>query len=200
MTVTGCAHVAALRPAPKGALEVEASLGGPVITQGTVKSPAMLSSIGARYGILERADLQAHYHPTASLLGVLGLDIGTSVLAVQGEKALPDVTVSARWLGFTDFRIVRSYVQLGAVASWRLFNRIAPYLGVEWLGAGPSFTVATGLQLIFGRFTAQLEAKWFKVAPDIHSIVVEWLSPNDIGTFGVQLGVSYRFGPNSTRS
>ncbi|GEM_PF-4781277 len=48
----------------------------------------------------------------------------------------------------------------------------------------------------FGRFTAQLEAKWFGVGEDLRSTVVEWLSPNDIGTFGVQVGVGYRFDVN----
>ncbi len=192
---TGCAHVATLRPAEKGALEVELTAGGPVVKQGTVAIPASLTSLGARYGIHERVDVQAHFHPTAALLGVLGLDVGTSVLAVKGHKGIPDVTATARLFAFTDFRrTFEPNFQLGAVASWRLFNRIAPYLGVDVMGAGPHFGVAAGLQGTFGRFTVQLEGKWFVVGDDVRSRLVEWLSPNDIGTFGVQLGVGYRFG------
>jgi hypothetical protein len=198
MGLTGCAHVATLRPAPKGALEVELSMGGPTLKQGTVAVPATLTSLGARYGVHERADIQAHFYPTAALLGVMGLDVGTSVLALKGDKAIPDVTGTVRLFGFTDFkRTFRPNLQLGAVASWRLFNRIAPYLGVDWLIEGPHWGVAMGLQGIFGRFTVQLEAKWFGVGQDVRSIVVEWLSPNDIGTLGVQLGLSYRFGGDS---
>lgn len=198
IVATGCAHVATLRPAPKGALEVELTAGGPVVKQGAVAIPASLTSLGARYGVHDRFDIQAHFHPTAALLGVMGLDVGTSVLAVRGGKAVPDITATVRLFGFTDFRrTFRPNLQIGAVASWRLFNRIAPYLGFDFMGAGPHWGVAMGLQGTFGRFTAQLEGKWFGVGDDLRSLVVEWVSPNDIGTFGVQFGISYRFGGDS---
>jgi hypothetical protein len=196
LALSGCAHVATLRPAAQGALEVEAALGGPVLKQGDSRIPLTLSSVGVRYGIQDRADVQLHYHPTASLLGVLGLDVGSTLLAVKGEKAIPDVAATIRLFGFHDFKtaIFRPYLQVGAVASWRLFNRFAPYVGVDWLGDGPYFAVAAGVQGIFGRFTLQLEGKWFSVARELRSIVGEWLSANDVGSFGVQLGVSFRFG------
>lgn|GEM_PF-2687283 len=163
-----------------------------MLKQERVSIPATLTSVGFRYGLQDRADVQLHYHPTASLLGVLGLDVGSSVWVVKGAKAVPDVTATIRLFGFTDFKTLRPYLQLGAVASWRLFHRFAPYLGVDWLGEGPYLAVAAGVQGKFGRFTLQLEAKWFSVAQDVRSIVVEWLSPKDIGTFGVQLGIGYR--------
>ena len=194
---TGCAHMATLRPAPKGELEVDLSVGGPMLKLFNAPIPAPLSAVGVRYGVHDRVDVQAHYHPTASVLGVLGLDVGSSVWAVKGEKGIPDVTATARLFGFTDFKAFRPYLQLGGVASWRLWNRVAPYLGVDGLvqfGAAPLFAVAAGLQGIFGRFTAQLEAKWFGVGIDTRYMVVDWISPGGIGAIGVQFGFGYRFG------
>lgn len=201
LALTGCAHVASLRPAPKGTVEVELALGGPVLKQGGASIPLSLSSFGARFGIHEQADLQAHVHPTAALLGVLGLDLGSSVWMLKGAKGIPDVTGTIRVFGFSDFKkFLRPYLQLGAVASWRLFNRFAPYVGFDWLGEGPYFAVAAGVQGLFGRFTVQLEGKWFSLAQDLRPVVVEWLAPNDIGSLGVQLGISYRLGEPSPRA
>ena len=192
---TGCAHMATLKPAPKGELEVDLSLGGPMLKLGGAPIPAPLSAVGVRYGVHERADVQLHFHPTAAILGVMGWDVGSSLLVVSGEGALPDVTVTGRFFGFTDFKEFRPYVQLGGVASWVLFKRIAPYIGFDGLiqfGASPLVAVSAGLQGIFGRFTAQLEAKWFGIGHDTKFMVVDWVSPGS-GAIGIMLGFGYRF-------
>lgn len=191
----GCAHMATLRPAPKGELEVDLSVGGPMLKLGGAPIPAPISALGVRYGVHERADVQLHFHPTAAVFGVMGLDIGSSLLVVSGEGALPDITATGRFFGFTDFKEFRPYLQLGGVASWRLFERIAPYLGVDGLvqfGAAPLVAVVAGLQGIFGRFTAQLEARWFGIGHDPRFMVVDWVSPGS-GAIGVLLGFGYRF-------
>jgi hypothetical protein len=195
VVASGCAHMATLRPAPKGELEVDLSLGGPMLKLGGAPIPAPLSAIGVRYGVHDRADVQLHFHPTAAVLGVLGLDVGSSLLVVRGEGALPDVTATGRFFGFTDFKEFRPYLQLGGVASWRILNRIAPYIGFDGLiqfGAAPLVAVAAGLQGIFGRFTAQLEAKWFGIGHDTRFMVVDWVSPGS-GAIGIMLGFGYRF-------
>jgi hypothetical protein len=187
--------MATLRPAPKGELLVDLSVGGPMLKLGGAPIPAPLSAVGVRFGVHERADVQLHVHPTAACLGVMGLDIGSSLLVVDGEGALPDVTATGRFFGFTDFKEFRPYLQVGAVASWRLFDRIAPYLGVDGLvqfGAPPLLAVAAGLQGIFGRFTAQLEAKWFGIGHDPKFMVVDWVSPGS-GAIGIMFGFGYRF-------
>lgn len=195
VVASGCAHMATLRPAPKGELEVDLSVGGPMLKLSNAPIPAPLSAVGVRYGVHERADVQVHFHPTAAILGVMGLDVGSSLLVVSGEGALPDVTATGRFFGFTDFKEFRPYLQLGAVASWRLFNRIAPYLGFDGLvqfGAAPLVALAAGLQGIFGRFTAQLEAKWFGLGHDPKFMVVDWVSPGS-GAIGIMFGFGYRF-------
>lgn len=192
---SGCAHMATLRPAPKGELEVDLSVGGPMLKLSNAPIPAPLSAVGVRYGVHDRADVQVHFHPTAAVLGVLGLDVGSSLLVISGEGALPDVTATGRFFGFTDFKEFRPYLQLGAVASWRLFNRIAPYIGFDGLvqfGAAPLVAIAAGLQGIFGRFTAQLEAKWFGLGHDTRFMVVDWVSPGS-GAIGIMFGFGYRF-------
>lgn len=192
---SGCAHVATLRPAEKGTVQVELGLGGPIFKQGGAAVPATLTSIGARYGLRDRADVQVHLHTTAALLGILGVDVGSSAWVVQGERFKPDVTATIRLIGFTDFHSpFRPYVQLGAVASWRLFRRFAPYVGVDVVGPGPYLGVAVGVQGTFGRFTLQLEGKGFLVARELYPLVKEWVAPADLGSFGAQLGVGYRLG------
>lgn len=193
LTLAGCAHVATLCPAAKGALEAELSFGGPMLRPEGVLVPGALTSFGVRYGLAERADVQLHVHPTAALLGTLGLDVGSSVLVVKRDKAIPDVTATVRFFGFANVKKLDPFLQLGLAASWRVFNRFAPYVGVDALTVGPSFGIAMGVQGTFGRFTIQLEGKWFRVGKEVRSIFVEWLSPKDIGTFGAQLGMGYRF-------
>ena len=139
--------------------------------------------------------MQVHLHTTAALLGILGVDVGSSVWIVQGARFKPDVTATVRLIGFADFQApFRPYLQLGAVASWRVFRRFAPYVGIDLVGPGPTLAVAVGVQGTFGRFTLQLEGKGFHVAPELYPIVKEWVAPADLGSFGVQLGLGYRLG------
>ena len=76
LLASGCAHVAVLRPAQKGTVELEAALGGPVFQQAGAAIPLTLTSVGARYGLTERVDVQAHVQSTAALLGILGFEQG----------------------------------------------------------------------------------------------------------------------------
>lgn len=191
---SGCAHVAVLRPAAKGTVELEAALGGPLFAQAGASVPLTLTSVGARWGFTDRVDAQVHLHPTAALLGTLGFDLGTSVWLVQGERWKPDVTATIRFLGFTDFhRAFRPYLQAAAVASWQV-GRFAPYVGLDVMGPGPYVGVAVGLQARFGRFTLQLEGKGFVLSNELRPEIREWVGPNDLAPFGVQLGVAYRLG------
>ena len=194
---SGCGHMSTLRPTPKGQVQAELAVGGPFARISNAPIPIPLSTVGARYGFHERADVHAHFHPTAAALGVMGLDVGGSLLALQQDGAVPDVTATARVYGFTDFKAFRPYLQVSGVVSWKLWGRVAPFFGADALvqfGASPLFALGAGLQAIFGRAFVQAEAKWFGVGHDTRYMVVEWLGPANVGAMGVVLGFGVRFG------
>lgn len=198
MFLVGCGHMAKLRPTPQGQVAVELELGGPFAKGGSAVFPLPLTTLGASYGVADRIDVAAHLHPTAALFGVAGLDVGGSWQPLLQQGAIPAVTVVGRLYGFTDFKSgFQPYLELGATGSYRIAQRLSPYLNLTTLvqtNAVPLLAVGAGVEVEFGRLALQAEFRWFSPNRPTVFNAVEWQPIGGLGAVGALLGVRSTLG------
>ncbi len=196
--LVGCGHMAKLRPTPKGQVAAELTLGGPFARVSSAIIPLPLTSVGASYGIADRVDLSAHFHPTAAAFRIAGLDVGAAWQPLLQKDAIPAVTLVGRLFGFTDFTSgFMPYLELGATGSYKIANRFSPYLNVSTLvqiNAVQLLAVGLGVEVEFGRFAVQAECRWFSPNRATYYNAVEWQGIAGLGAIGALLGFRYTFG------
>ena len=190
--------MAKLRPTPRGQVAAEFTLGGPFAKVANAIIPLPLTTVGASYGIADHLDVSAHFHPTAAVFGIAGLDVGGAWQPLMQKGAVPAVTLVGRLFGFTDFQSgFMPYLELGATGSYRIAERFSPYLNVTTLvqiNAVPLLAVGTGVELELGRFAIQAEFRWFSPNRPTLFNAVEWQSIGGLGAVGALLGFRYTFG------
>ena len=194
---SGCGVLTHARPTPAGKLALEAAAGGPMASLGGVPVPLPLATVGASYGLAERWDVAAHVHLTPLLMfRTAGFDLGATYLLLDQRGAVPALALSSRAYAFTDFRsAVLPYVDLSGTASWQL-GRV--FLGYATLTAmlpyDARFTLspAVGATAELGRFTVQLELRWYDPTYDTGPAIAPWLSPGGHGALGLILGGAFR--------
>ena len=130
--IVGCGSVLPVRVLDKGASQVSASIGGPIApnTVPTVLTP--YATLGAMHGVSDDITVHANFHALMAAYAVMGIDAGASCRAIRGDGAVPEITIAARMMMFTDFRSwsnVRLYPDLSANASWLLGEKTLLYGG-----------------------------------------------------------------------
>jgi len=201
LLAAGCGLSTHVRPVPKGALALEASVGGPAARLGPAAIPLPLSAVGASYGLAERVDLSAHTHlTTLAAFKLAGLDAGGTWLAVEQRGFVPAVALTGRGYAFTQFvGGTLWYAEVSATASYLLGERTLAFVTVtgqvDFLHSAFDWAPGLGAEVKLGRFGLQLEARWYDPTYDVRTSSVSWLSPFKQGAVGLVLGASYRFGP-----
>lgn len=195
VALLGCGHVSPIRPVPKGELELQATLGGPIASWG-VPFPSPHLSAGGSYGLTDWLDASAHVHLSPLLAGVAGLDVGASALLLDDRGAIPALTVSARAYGFTDFEGAAAYLDGTGTVSWRLLNgRLWPYAACTVFGQlsqGPLIAPAVGGLYWFESTGLQLEAQWIQPGvPNAHQ-AIPWVGIAGQGALSVVMSVRFR--------
>lgn len=202
LLATGCGLTTQVRPVPRGAVQVEGALGGPLVRVGPV-IPAPLSTVGARYGVAERVDVAAHAHLTSISFGVAGLDVGGSWLALAQDGAIPALSLGGRVYGFTSVLASRhapprAYLEVSPTVSYLLGERFLSYASatglVQLAGGRPLLSLAVGEEVRLRRWGVQLEARWYQPDYATQFNAADWQGVAGMGALGAVLGVSYRFG------
>jgi len=197
----GCGLPTAVRPAAKGVWQPELGLGGPIAAvTSTLHLPLPVSTLGVRTGVTDTLDVSGHVHLTSLVFDVVGLDVGSTWLALEQNGALPAVALTGRAYGFAELRrfAPRAYLELTPAASWRVTDWFTPFVSatglVQFAGAPPLLAAGAGAEFRFGAVGLQAEARWY--GPNVASrfMVVDWYSVGGLGAWGVVLGVNYRLG------
>ena len=144
---------------------MEGAIGGPLVRVGAV-IPVPLSTVGARYGVAERADVAAHVHLTSLSFGVAGLDVGGSWLALAQDGAVPALSLGGRLYGFTSVLASRqapprAYLEVSPTVSYLLGGRFLSYASatglVQLAGGPPLLSLAVGEEVRLASWGVQLE-------------------------------------------
>jgi hypothetical protein len=194
----GCGHVASLRPAPVHQVQWEASLGGPIVFLGA-PIPLPLATAGAAYGLTERVDVSAHAHLTPLFFGVLGADVGTTVLAWEQKALLPALAATGRLYGFESIHGGGiALAELTPAMSWQTGGKFLSYLAptaLAQLGGGPVlWSIGVGEQLQLGISDLQLELRWYEPNVDTRFVSVRYAGVAGRGGLGIVLGFHTRLG------
>ncbi len=194
---SGCGVLTHARPTPAGKLAFEAAAGGPMASVGGVPVPLPLATLGASYGLAERLDVAAHVHLTPLLMfRTAGLDLGATYLLLDQKGAVPALALASRVYAFTDFRsAVLPYLDLSGTASWelgRIFLAYATLTAMLPYDARFTLSPAVGASAELGRFSVQLELRWYDPTYDTGPAIAPWISPGSRGALGLLLGGRFR--------
>lgn len=191
--LAGCGLNAHVRPVPKGTLAVEAAVGGPAVLLSGAPVPLLLSTVGARYGLVDRLDISVHTHiTTLAAFKLFGLDLGLGWLVFDQKGAWPALDLSARFYLFTDFVQAQSAAEVSASVSWLLGEHVMPYatftVYVDALSGAAHLAPGVGVEFRVGRFAIIPELRWYAPETSARGASVEWLSPGKQGAIGLVLG------------
>lgn len=189
----GCGLNAHVRPLPKGTVAVEAAVGGPAVRLSGVPVPLLLSTVGARAGLVDRLDVSLHTHiTTLAAYKLFGLDAGLGWLVFDQKGFWPAVDLSARVYLFTDFQQAQGAAEVSVSASWLLGEHVMPYLNftvwVDALAGAAHLAPGLGVEFRVGRFAIIPELRWYAPETSARGASVEWLSVFKQGALGLVLG------------
>ena len=196
-----CGTVASVRPIGKDRSSLTFCAGGPIAPVFDIQMPIPYSVLRYRRGLNESTDFHLGLHPTMMVLGNVALEVGITKLLINQNGWRPALAVEGSVYGFMhafDLSTTRAYPEIGLVASYSLSGRgHLVYFGMQniiqydepyWI-----FAPLLGVELPFGRFNVNLEAKWYAPTERSDNRVVDYtLIPADKGAIGFVWGLSYR--------
>lgn len=206
----GCSTVHGIRPIGKGAVSVDASLGGPITQVFGMPIPLPLTTVGATVGATDTTDVHAAVHPTAAaMFGIGAGEVGVSQQFLAPRGARPRLSADLTLLGAAGdvdpdtapkggFRF---FFQPTALAGWDYgkAGQHTVYTGFTAFceAADPLAAVGgvvLGNRFGFGRSHLDLELKWLNPWDDGEPVVPEFAAPGQMGAVSLQFGYGFRFG------
>ena len=205
-----CSTTHGIRPVGKGAVSIDASLGGPLTEVFGAPIPLPLTTLGASVGVTDTTDVHAAFHPTGlAMFNVIAADVGASQQVLSNEGARPrlmgDITLTLAG-GDRDQELgeeggLRAFVQPSFTASWDWgkVRQHAVYSGVTaFLQPSDIFYALGGIYLgnRFGvrRSHVDIELKWLQPWTDNTPIVPEFYSPGNLGALELQFAYGFTLG------
>lgn len=207
---TACSTTHGIRPLGKGAVSIDASLGGPITEVFGAPIPLPLTTVGATVGVTETTDVHLSVHPTgAALFNVFAGDFGASQQVLENEGARPrlmgDLTTTIAG-GDRDAESgkkggVTVFIQPSFTASWDWgkSKQHSIYSGLTaFLQPAEKFNALGGIYVgnRFGmrRSHLDIELKWLQPWSDNTPIVPEFYAPGNLGAVALQFGYGFSFG------
>jgi hypothetical protein len=205
---TGCSTVHGVRPLGKGAVQVEASLGGPITEVYGAPIPLPISTIGATFGVSDRTDVHAALHPTGlALFGLFAADAGVSYELLPPHGARPRLMADLTLIGAGGgvvadepaggFRLFARPTLTGSW-DWGKGDRHALYASLggfvePWPGVHGFGTIAVGNQWgLPKKTTLTTQVEWIAPYASTTSLTPHYYAPGDLGAISFQLGLAVR--------
>ncbi len=199
----GCGTIPSVRPVGEGQRSIALSSGGPITKIYGKTMPIPYAVLRYRYGLDKDTDLHVGIHPTMSLLGNLGADVGMTKHLISQRRLRPFFSLEGSVYGFwhtKELASARAYPELSAFGGYEIRpEREAVYFGVQnMFQAARPYVVSVpvlGTELPFGsHFVLSLEGKWYAPLEQSDDRAVDYsLTPFARGALGLVLGGSYNF-------
>ncbi len=188
----GCAASVLTRPLEKGASEVHASLGGPLVKLGGVPVPIPAAQVGFRYGLSDSVAVGADLPITLIALRNVALDPHLTWFPV------PSLGVQAETVLVLDpgAGVFRAYPILSGWYRIPVSQRVALLPGVNALAErrSPHLLVSTSLGVAFGAGRWDLLVETMYLAANVSDTYgsIDYISPGR-GGVGIFFGIGRRF-------
>jgi len=130
----GCGAGQPVRVLPAGTTTLTASAGGPIAPD---KVPSVIIpylTAGVMHGVTDDVTIHGNAHLLMAAFGVGGIDAGASIRTWHQRGSLPELTVGARLMMFSDFRSfdnMRFYPDLAATFSYDTGSGWLAYFGLH---------------------------------------------------------------------
>lgn len=192
--IAGCSASQPVRVLPADETMLTMSVGGPVAPGSSPIGFIPYTVIGIAHGASTHLTVHGNVHAVMAAFGVLALDVGASWQAWRQQDALPELTLAARGIVFSDFRSLdnmRVYPDASFVASWDVHDGLLAYGGTH-VTLQPTRSrvflspMAGVLMPISDKWGIQLEAIW--QASNVRTTSGVFEGESTIGTTG-SLGV-----------
>jgi hypothetical protein len=203
LLAAGCGTIPSVRPVGEGERSVALSSGGPITEIYGATMPIPYAVLRYRYGLREDTDLHLGIHPTMSLLGNVGVDVGMTKHLLPQRHLRPSFSVEGSVYGFwhvKELASARVYPEMSVFGGYDIRpGREAVYFAVQnMFQAARPYVVSVpllGTELPFGgHFVFNLEGKWYAPLEQSDDRAVDYsLTPFAHGALGLVLGGSYNF-------
>ncbi|MBC8124661.1 MAG: hypothetical protein H7X70_02905 [Candidatus Kapabacteria bacterium] len=193
LILSGCGSGQPVRVLPEGSTAIIASLGGPIQPSRSPIGFVPYLTAGIEHGITDDVTVHGNLHLLMAFFAVGGIDIGASGRLWRQNDALPEVTASARLIGFMKFGdpvSPRLYPDVSLNASWEVADRTLAYIGThttfQWKPGEVFISPFVGVQFpLSSRFSLQTELIWQAANHDTRVGLFEGLSSiGGMGSFG----------------
>ena len=209
----GCSTIHGVKPVGKGNVEINASLGGPIVEVFSAPIPIPLTTVGATVGLTETLDVHAAFHPTAAMLmGIVEFDGGASYQFIAPRGAAPRLMGDLSLVGAGGnaapgepaggFRLLLQPTVTGSW-DWGRKKRQTVYTALTaFVEPAPTFHVigawAVGERWgLSPRLHLDTELKWIAPYQSSYYLVTHYYAPANLGAISFQLGLGYTFGKGS---
>jgi hypothetical protein len=191
----GCG--AQMRNIPVGAqkMQVNASLGGPMVDAFGMTIPIPYSLIGTTYGISNSTEAYLDFHATAAAFKFLGMTPGVAYFPrLHHKRVVPAISADA--LIFSDFKESRLYPELVTSVAYRLNSRWIPYAALRHTfqtGRAPHYipSAMAGTSLRRGRMQYFAELQWLAFDRDNRWNPINYHGVSQRGALSLQFGATY---------
>ena len=168
IALAGCGSGQPVRVLPEEQTTLSASIGGPIVPSTSPIGFVPYLTAGATHGVTNNISVHGNLHLLMSAFAVGGIDIGASVRAIRQDKAIPELTLSTRLIGFMKFSgpvSPRLYPDVAFNASWEVAENTLVYLGThstfQWKPSAVYLSPFIGVQFpISTAFCLQTELIW----------------------------------------
>lgn len=192
--LSACGASIPVRVLPEGTTTANASVGGPIVPSSSPVGFAPYITGGVAHGVSDAVTVHGNVHLLMAAFAVAGADIGASMRVVRESGAVPELTASARILGFVDVAgpaAPRAYPDLALTASWTLDERTFVYAGshgtFQWKPYAFYASPFLGVQFpVSSALSLQTEFIWQAANVDTHTGIFEGASSiGGTGSFGI---------------
>lgn len=121
LVLASCATIHSVRPLSQGERQLDASLGGPLVTNLGVPMPIPLVSVNYLYGLTNDVSVGGTAYVTDALFGTGHIEANGIVGLFNQKGAVPALSLEANLHAITDFRTsVQFFPELNLTPSWEL--------------------------------------------------------------------------------
>jgi hypothetical protein len=200
VVLAGCSAGQPIRVLDRGATQLTASLGGPVVPSTSPVKFIPYATLGAMHGITEDVTIHGNLHLLMLAYKTFGVDVGASGQLFEQDHFVPELTVGLRTILFTDFSAianVRVYPDACVTASWEVDPDWLVYAGshatMQFNNARVFVSPMVGVQpRISSHVSLQLEVIWQAANVDTRSGLFRGESSvGGNGSLGLFLGIGY---------
>jgi len=205
----GCAAHTNLDPVGANRININSSVGGPIIEIFDINMPIPYLTTGINYGVSDRINLDGNLHLLPLAYEIFGLDVGTTFFPILNDGLIPTVGIQPRYLILSSFKEnvkvrLRAYPVVSVSAAWASwrglfysgmdvtmpqtsadYHNYAPYVilspfaGYRWQ-IGKDFRLFTELKLH--------AANWFT-----HQMAVNYTSVGNVGATTLLFSIERSF-------